>query len=136
MNQNAPSHQTTVHEHFACRYAPFSDTFVLRDSWASKADAENLRRMLLLLEQGKSFSLVGEPGTGKSMLLKTLLDRLDPKDLSTRLHPLGGTENGSDHARNLRQDRTRYRRKNATHPSAPQGILPGQRRTLHRDGHR
>jgi type II secretory pathway predicted ATPase ExeA len=79
MNHNATSHQTTVHEHFACRYAPFSDTFLLRDSWASKADAENLRRMLLLLEQGKSFSLVGEPGTGKSMLLKTLLDRLDPK---------------------------------------------------------
>jgi type II secretory pathway predicted ATPase ExeA len=80
MNQtNLSRHQMTVHEHFGCKYAPFSDTFVLRESWASKADAENLRRMLLLLEQGKSFSLVGEPGTGKSMLLKILLDRLDSK---------------------------------------------------------
>ena len=80
MNQTTASrHQTTVHEHFGCKYAPFSDTFVLRESWASKPDTDNLRRMLLLLEQGKSFSLVGDPGTGKSMLLKTLLDRLDSK---------------------------------------------------------
>lgn len=81
-------------EHFRCRYAPFSDTFPLKEPWMSKADSENLRRMEALLSQGKSFALVGEPGTGKSMLLKRLLERLDAKTYRTVLIPWAGQKPG------------------------------------------
>jgi type II secretory pathway predicted ATPase ExeA len=95
MSQSNTSNKTqpnriTVHEHFGCKYAPFSDTFTLRETWASKADSENLRRMETLLEQGKSFSLVGDPGTGKSMLIKALLEKLDTKVYRHVLIPWAG----------------------------------------------
>lgn len=81
-------------EHFRCRYAPFSDTFPLKEPWMSRGDSENLRRMEALLAQGKSFALVGEPGTGKSMLLKRLMERLDSKTYRTVLIPWAGQKPG------------------------------------------
>ncbi|MBK8804019.1 MAG: hypothetical protein IPN71_21670 [Fibrobacteres bacterium] len=63
-NPKAASNGTNtvgILEHFRCRYAPFSDTFPLKDAWMSKVDGDNLRRMEALLSQGKSFALVESP---------------------------------------------------------------------------
>ena len=84
----------TIAEHFGCRYAPFSDTFPLKSQWHSKTDEASLKRMVGLLSQGKSLSLVGEPGTGKSMLLKALMERLDAKVYRCVLIPWAGQKPG------------------------------------------
>jgi type II secretory pathway predicted ATPase ExeA len=88
------TNSVTITEHFGCRYVPFSDTFPIKAPWLSKADEINLHRMEGLLSQGKSLSLVGEPGTGKSMLLKTLIGRLDAKVFRTVLIPWAGQKPG------------------------------------------
>jgi type II secretory pathway predicted ATPase ExeA len=69
----------TVPSHFGCRYSPFTDTFPLSDPFATETERRLLERMQMLLSQGKSFTLTGEPGSGKSMLLKSLLSALEPK---------------------------------------------------------
>lgn len=81
---------STVSSHFGLRFSPFTDTFPLREPFATEADVCLLDRMVMLLGQGKSFSLTGEPGSGKSMLLKMLLEKLDGKNFRTVLIPYSG----------------------------------------------
>lgn len=69
----------TTKETFKFRYPPFSDTFDVREPFLSERDQTLLNRTKNFIAQGKSLCLYGEPGTGKSMLLKSLCSILDPK---------------------------------------------------------
>lgn len=80
----------TVCAHFGIRYSPFTDTFPISDPFITKGEAHLLERMLLLLGQGKSFSLTGDPGSGKSMLIKTLIAQLEQKSFRHVLIPYSG----------------------------------------------
>ena len=75
---------------FGCRYTPFSDTFEIREPFLTGSDELMLTRMHNLLTQGKSMALFGEPGMGKSMLLKSLITRMDSKVFKPVLIPFGG----------------------------------------------
>jgi general secretion pathway protein A len=75
---------------FGCRYTPFTDTFEVKEPFLADSDGRMLDRMLNLLNQGKSMALFGEPGLGKSMLLKSLISRLDTKVFKPVLIPFGG----------------------------------------------
>jgi general secretion pathway protein A len=75
---------------FGCRYAPFTDTFEVKEPFLTSSDELMVDRMYNLLEQGKSMALFGEPGVGKSMLLKSLASRLDTKFFKPVLIPFAG----------------------------------------------
>lgn len=75
---------------FGCRYSPFADTFEVKEPFLTTSDERTLDRMSNLLNQGKSMALFGEPGVGKSMLLKSLASRLDAKVFKPVLVPFGG----------------------------------------------
>lgn len=81
---------TTVTSHFSIRYSPFTDTFPIAEPFSTVGEKLLLERMMMLLGQGKSFSLTGEPGSGKSMLLKTLLSGLEQKSFRVALLPYSG----------------------------------------------
>lgn len=66
-----------VYEKFGFRYAPFSDSFEIKEPFMAPSDDSSMVRMKNLIVQGKSFCLVGVPGLGKSMLLKSLISQLD-----------------------------------------------------------
>lgn len=80
----------SVSAHFGLRYSPFTDTFPITEPFATMSDTHLLDRMHLLLGQGKSFSLTGDPGSGKSMLLKTFLADLEQKPFRVALIPFSG----------------------------------------------
>jgi type II secretory pathway predicted ATPase ExeA len=80
----------TVSGHFGIRYSPFTDTFPITDPFTTQGEAHLLERMMLLLGQGKSFSLTGDPGSGKSMLIKTLIAQLEQKSFRHVLIPYSG----------------------------------------------
>jgi type II secretory pathway predicted ATPase ExeA len=80
----------SVTSHFGLRYSPFTDTFPINDPFVSQSDAHLLDRMHMLLSQGKSFSLTGDPGSGKSMLLKTFLSSLESKPFRIVSIPYSG----------------------------------------------
>jgi len=88
MTQATP--MATVSGHFGIRYSPFTDTFPITDPFTTKGEAHLLERMMLLLGQGKSFSLTGDPGSGKSMLIKTLIAELEQKSFRHVLIPYSG----------------------------------------------
>ena len=73
MNATTVTAPQTVCAHFGIRYSPFTDTFPIAEPFATKGETLLLERMKMLLGQGKSVSVTGEPGSGKSMLIKTLL---------------------------------------------------------------
>jgi general secretion pathway protein A len=75
---------------FGYRYPPFADTFEIHTPWQS--DSENLivQRTTALLRQGKSVALYGEAGTGKSMLIKSIIAELDAKEFRVAQIPYGG----------------------------------------------
>lgn len=77
----------TAKETFKFRYPPFSDTFEVREPFLSTQDEALLKRAESFISQGKSLCLYGEPGVGKSMLLKSLGERLDPKTYLTASIP-------------------------------------------------
>lgn len=77
-------------ETFKFRYPPFSDTFEVREPFFSRQDEALLKRAENFLSQGKSLCLYGEPGVGKSMLLKSLMDSLDPKTYFNAYIPYAG----------------------------------------------
>jgi type II secretory pathway predicted ATPase ExeA len=80
----------TALKFFRCRYSPFTDTFEVKAPFLSDSDTRMADRMHNLLNQGKSMALYGEPGLGKSMLLKALIARLDTKVFKPVLIPFGG----------------------------------------------
>lgn len=81
---------TNVCSHFGLRYSPFSDTFPLPESHQTKSEAADLERMLMLVGEGKSFSLTGEPGSGKSMLLRSFSEKFSNKEFRSALVPFAG----------------------------------------------
>ena len=76
-------------EIFKYRYPPFADTFEIREPFLSQQDQTLLKRTLNFIAQGKSLCLYGEPGTGKSMLLKTICSELDAKTYNVVIIPYG-----------------------------------------------
>lgn len=75
---------------FGLPYPPFADTFEISAPFQSEAEALMLHRSLTLLRQGRSIAIHGEAGTGKSMLIKSILNELDPKEYRIAHIPYGG----------------------------------------------
>jgi len=80
----------TVCTHFGLRHSPFSDTFPLKEAHLTRAETADLERMVNLIGEGKNFALTGEPGSGKSMLLRTLAEKLDSKSFRIACVPYAG----------------------------------------------
>lgn len=80
----------TALQFFGYRYPPFADTFEIAEPFQS--DKENLivQRTTALLRQGKSVAIHGEAGTGKSMLVKSIVSQFDPKEFRIAQIPYGG----------------------------------------------
>lgn len=74
---------------FQYRYPPFADTWEIRNPYVSKRDEKLLSRITNLLKDGKSMCIYGEPGSGKSMLLKAVADSLDTRTYKVALVPYG-----------------------------------------------
>jgi type II secretory pathway predicted ATPase ExeA len=75
---------------FGFRYPPFADTFEIASPFECEADLRILHRTSPLLKQGKSIALYGESGSGKSMLIKSIIVALDPKEYRIAHIPYGG----------------------------------------------
>ena len=90
MNATTTTAPQTVCGHFGIRYSPFTDTFPIAEPYATKGETLLLERMKMLLSQGKSVSVTGEPGSGKSMLIKTLLGNLEQKSFRFAYVPYSG----------------------------------------------
>jgi type II secretory pathway predicted ATPase ExeA len=69
----------SINDHFNLRHSPFADTYPITAPYLSKTEAADIERMLMLIGEGKSFSITGEPGSGKSMLMRTLASKFDGK---------------------------------------------------------
>lgn len=80
----------TALQFFGYRYAPFADTFEINEPYQSDADRLTIQRSMALLRQGRSVALHGEAGTGKSMLVKSIISQLDPKEYRVAQIPFGG----------------------------------------------
>jgi len=91
MNKSAKQQPAaSATQFFSYRYAPFADTFEVQQPYESPADTLIIRRALALTRQGKSLAVYGEAGNGKSMLLKTITNQLDPKNYRCAILPYGG----------------------------------------------
>jgi len=75
---------------FGYRYPPFADTFEIHEPYQSDADALIAQRIMSLLRQGKSVAIHGEAGSGKSMLAKSIIAELDPKEFRIAHIPYAG----------------------------------------------
>lgn len=82
-------------ELFKYRYPPFADTFEVREPFLSQQDQRLLKRTLSFISQGKSLCIYGEPGTGKSMLLKSICAELDAKTYNVAIIPYGDVKRNS-----------------------------------------
>jgi type II secretory pathway predicted ATPase ExeA len=80
----------TALQFFGYRYPPFADTFEINTPYQSAAENLITQRTTALLRQGKSVALYGEAGTGKSMLVKSIISALDPKGFRIAQIPYGG----------------------------------------------
>ena len=74
---------------FQFRYPPFADTYEIRNPYVSQRDQQIMKRITNLLSTGKSMCIYGEPGSGKSMLLKAIADSLDVRTYKVALIPYG-----------------------------------------------
>jgi type II secretory pathway predicted ATPase ExeA len=84
------AHTQTALQFFGYRYPPFADTFEVQTPHRSEPEQLIVGRATALLRQGKSLGIHGEAGTGKSMLLKTIMAELDSKDYRIAQIPYGG----------------------------------------------
>ena len=75
---------------FGFPYAPFADTFEVHDPFQSESEAKILRRSITLIRQGRSFAVHGDAGTGKSMLIKSIMNTIDTKGYRVAHLPYGG----------------------------------------------
>lgn len=80
----------TALQFFGYRYPPFADTFEILEPYQSEAESLIIHRSNALLRQGKSVALYGEAGTGKSMLVKSIISELDAKEFRIAQIPYGG----------------------------------------------
>lgn len=80
----------TALQFFGYRYPPFADTFEIHTPYLSDAEGLMLQRTIALLRQGKSVAIYGEAGTGKSMLVKSIVAQLDTKEFRVAPIPYGG----------------------------------------------
>ena len=90
MNKPAKNTSASAAEFFQYRYPPFADTFEINQPFQSAAEILILQRALALVRQGKSLAIHGEAGAGKSMLLKSIINQLDPKAYRVATIPYGG----------------------------------------------
>ena len=74
-NQHKPP--LSALQFFGYRYPPFADTFEITEPYISDSDALIVQRVSALLRQGKSVAIHGDAGTGKSMLVKSIVSQLD-----------------------------------------------------------
>ena len=77
-------------EFFDCEAHPFADTYRLKELYLGKQDAHFLRMARSLISSGKSFTLSGPSGTGKSTLVRYVLSQLDPNCYNPALVHYGG----------------------------------------------
>ena len=77
---------------FGYRYPPFADTFEIHTPYLCSSDNLILQRTSALLRQGRSVAIYGEAGTGKSMLVKSIMSQLDPKEFRIAQIPYGGVK--------------------------------------------
>jgi type II secretory pathway predicted ATPase ExeA len=75
---------------FGYRYPPFADTFEINEPYQSDSEALIAQRTATLLRQGKSVAIHGEAGSGKSMLAKSIVADLDPKNFRIAHIPYAG----------------------------------------------
>ena len=75
---------------FGLQYPPFADTFNIQKPFQSKGETLIIQRTLALVQQGRSLAIYGDPGTGKSMLVKSIINELDPKQYRCGIIPYGG----------------------------------------------
>jgi len=75
---------------FGYRYPPFADTFEIAQPYRSDTEDIIVHRTTALLRQGKSVAIHGEAGTGKSMLVKTIVSEFDAKEFRIAHIPYGG----------------------------------------------
>jgi general secretion pathway protein A len=82
-------------EFFQYRYPPFADTYEIPEPFQSQAEALILSRSLALIRQGKSLAIYGEAGAGKSMLIKSIAQKLDAKTYRVATIPYGGLKSSA-----------------------------------------
>jgi len=85
----------TALQFFGYRYPPFADTFEVHTPYQSDAECLIVQRTTALLRQGKSVAISGEAGTGKSMLVKSIVSQLDSKEFRIAQIPFGGMKPGA-----------------------------------------
>lgn len=86
-----PSTQTqSALQFFGYRYPPFADTVELKNPWQSEEESIIVQRISALLRQGRSVVVHGDAGTGKSMMVKTIVSQLEAKDYRIAIIPYGG----------------------------------------------
>jgi len=88
--KKSPAKPQTALQFFGYRYPPFADTFEIAAPYQSDAENLILERTLALVRQGRSVAIHGEAGTGKSMLLKSIVSQLDSKEFRIAHIPYGG----------------------------------------------
>lgn len=89
MKKSTVQPQTAL-QFFGYRYPPFADTFEINDPYRSASEEQILQRTTALLRQGRSVAIYGEAGTGKSMLVKSIVSQLDSKEFRIAHIPYGG----------------------------------------------
>lgn len=89
MKKSTAQPQTAL-QFFGYRYPPFADTFEINTPYQSEGENLILERTIALVRQGKSVAVHGEAGTGKSMLVKSIVSQLDPKEFRIAHIPYGG----------------------------------------------
>lgn len=82
-------------EFFRYRYPPFADTYEIQEPFQSEAETLILNRSLALIRQGKSLAIYGEAGAGKSMLIKSIAQKLDSKSYRVATIPYGGLKSSA-----------------------------------------
>jgi len=89
-NRDTQKATVSASQFFDYRYPPFADTFEVHEPFRSDADAIASDRAVAMLREGRSLGVHGESGCGKSMLTKTIINRLDTKSYRVVILPYGG----------------------------------------------
>jgi general secretion pathway protein A len=89
MMQKMKKTQSAI-QFFGLRYPPFADTFDIQTPFQSESESLIIQRAIALIQQGRSLAVSGEAGTGKSMLVKSIINELDTKQYRCAIIPYGG----------------------------------------------